>query len=66
MSAPEHVDTTQLAETLKGQGVLIDAGESFFGGDNRPKHFYRLAYSSIPASRITKGVSILAQAIKDA
>ncbi|MDG1102464.1 MAG: PLP-dependent aminotransferase family protein, partial [Ascidiaceihabitans sp.] len=66
MRAPENVDTVQLAATLQKQGVLIEPGESFFGGDDRPKHFYRLAYSSIPATRISDGVAIVAQAIRDA
>jgi GntR family transcriptional regulator/MocR family aminotransferase len=66
MRTPENVDTVQLAQTLQSQGVLIEPGESFFGGENRPQHFYRLAYSSIPSNRIAKGVAIIAQAIKDA
>jgi GntR family transcriptional regulator/MocR family aminotransferase len=64
MRAPEHVDTAHLAEMLRAQGVLIDPGESFFGGDARPQHFYRLAYSSIPANTIAQGVSLIAKAIK--
>ena len=66
MRAPENVDTSALAETLQSQGVLIEPGESFFGGESRPKHFYRLAYSSIPANRIAKGVAIVAAAIREA
>ena len=50
MRAPEHVNTTQLAQALQAKGVLIEPGEPFFGGEGRPKHFYRLAYSSIPAA----------------
>ena len=66
MRTPENVDTSILAETLQSQGVLIEPGESFFGGESRPKHFYRLAYSSIPANRIAKGVEVVARAIKEA
>jgi GntR family transcriptional regulator/MocR family aminotransferase len=66
MRAPENVDTVQLASTLQKQGVLIEPGESFFGGDDRPKHFYRLAYSSIPVTRISDGIAIVANAIRDA
>ena len=56
MRAPASVDTTQLAHLLKAQSVLIEPGESFFSGPDRPRNFYRLAYSSIPSSRITEGV----------
>jgi len=66
MRAPENVDTSELAKTLQSQGVLIDPGESFFGGEQRPKHFYRLAYSSIPSNRIAKGIELVAQAIRAA
>jgi GntR family transcriptional regulator/MocR family aminotransferase len=66
MRAPENVDTVQLASNLQKQGVLIEPGESFFGGDDRPKHFYRLAYSSIPVTRISDGIASVANAIRDA
>jgi GntR family transcriptional regulator/MocR family aminotransferase len=45
---------------------LIDPGESFFGGESRPKYFYRLAYSSIPSNRIAKGIELIANAIRNA
>jgi GntR family transcriptional regulator/MocR family aminotransferase len=65
MRAPEHVNTTQLAQALQAKGVLIEPGEPFFGGEGRPKHFYRLAYSSIPAARISDGVKLVAAQIRD-
>jgi GntR family transcriptional regulator/MocR family aminotransferase len=66
MRAPERIDTSELAKTLQSQGVLIDPGESFFGGESRPKYFYRLAYSSIPSNRIAKGIELIANAIRNA
>ncbi|UWQ03710.1 PLP-dependent aminotransferase family protein [Aliiroseovarius crassostreae] len=63
MKAPETVDTTELAEQLKAQSVLIEPGKPFFAGSGRPKNFYRLAYSSIPTDRIPKGISLIAQEI---
>ncbi len=63
MRAPTHVDTTSLARSLQAQSVLIEPGQSFFNGPDQPKHFYRLAYSSIPSARIPEGVNLIAGAI---
>lgn len=63
MRAPETVDTRQLAQDLHTQSVLIEAGQHFFAGSAPPQNFYRLAYSSIPSSRIPEGIGLIAQAI---
>ena len=60
MRAPEGIDTKVLATRLRSRGVLIEPGHSFFGGDDQPRNFYRLGYSSIPANRISDGVQALA------
>ncbi len=36
MRAPEHVNTTQLAQALQAKGVLIEPGEPFFGANDAP------------------------------
>jgi GntR family transcriptional regulator/MocR family aminotransferase len=63
MQAPEEVDTEDLAHRLRGQGVIIEPGHSFFESENEPHHFYRLAYSSISSSRIARGVELIAEEI---
>ena len=63
MRAPEGTDTRDLSRRLQNKGVLIEPGDSFFAGTDRPKNYYRLAYSSIPAQRIPKGVSLVAEEI---
>lgn len=63
MRAPEGTDTQVLARTLQDDGVLIEPGSPFFHGDNRPRSFFRLAYSSIPDARIEPGVAKIARAI---
>ena len=63
MRAPDGVNTETLARKLSAKGVLIEPGRAFFAGDQRPGNFYRMAYSSIPASRIAKGIGIIAQEI---
>lgn len=60
MRAPNHIDTRALMPRLRQRGVLIEPGQSFFGGPNRPHNYYRLGYSSIPASRIADGLAELA------
>ncbi|QUJ75894.1 PLP-dependent aminotransferase family protein [Sulfitobacter albidus] len=63
MRAPDHIDTHALAARLRQRGVLIEPGQSFFGGAERPRNFYRLGYSSIPATRIADGLAELARGI---
>ncbi len=64
ISTPPHVDTTVLATRLRQQGVLIEPGAPFFASESPPTNFARLAYSSLPASRIPEGVNRITQAIR--
>lgn len=63
MRAPGGSDTSLLADILSRQSVLIEPGAPFFAGPERPRHFFRLAYSSIPATRIDEGIRRIAAAI---
>jgi GntR family transcriptional regulator/MocR family aminotransferase len=62
MQAPLGTDTTALAARLAMAGVLIEPGRPFFASSDPPRHFYRLAYSSIPTARIAEGVAHIAAA----
>ena len=64
VKAPDHVNTTALAAVLQKQSVLIEPGAPFFAGDNAPQSFFRLAYSSIPASRIAEGIKRIGDAVR--
>ncbi|TMM52817.1 PLP-dependent aminotransferase family protein [Sulfitobacter sabulilitoris] len=66
MRAPDHVDTDRLAERLRAKSVLIEPGRAFFDGEDRPKNYYRIAYSSIPSARIAEGVALIAEAVRSA
>ena len=66
MQAPRAVDTGELARDLMAQDVLIEPGHSFFSGPEKPGCYYRLAYSSIPAERISEGVRRIGAAIQSA
>lgn len=63
MEAPHGIDTTELAERLLEKSVLIEPGAPFFRGPSQPRNYYRIAYSSIPANRITTGISLIGQEI---
>jgi GntR family transcriptional regulator/MocR family aminotransferase len=63
VEAPLGIDTEVLAETLKAQGVLIEAGAPFFESADAPTNFFRLAYSSIPSEKIPEGIRRIDQAI---
>lgn len=64
MRAPEQVDTEVLALRLRAQGVLIEPGHKFFAPTAVRRHFYRLAYSSIPPARIGDGIARIAHALQ--
>jgi len=66
LEAPAGIDTEKLAHILRDQSVLIEPGAPFFATDNAPKNFYRLAYSSIPPSKIPQGVARIAGAMAHA
>ncbi|MDJ0994375.1 MAG: PLP-dependent aminotransferase family protein [Dinoroseobacter sp.] len=64
LKAPDGVDTADLAKRLHNRGVVIEPGHAFFDPDQAPTEFYRLAYSSIPAPKIAKGIEILAEELR--
>ncbi|MDE4273500.1 PLP-dependent aminotransferase family protein [Phaeobacter gallaeciensis] len=64
MRAPEGVDTAAAAERLREKSVIIEPGAPFFAPQHRKQNYYRLGYSSIPASRIEPGLALLAEALK--
>jgi len=63
LQAPETVDTGKLAADLRREGVLIEPGHPFFDGDDCPRNYCRLAYSSISESKIPRGISLLSDHI---
>lgn len=56
IKAPDGVNTEVLARTLLSDGVVIEPGAPFFDGNDYPKEFFRLGYSSIPIDRIAEGI----------
>ena len=66
LTAPEGTDTLDLARRLHERGVVIEPGQSFFASDAPPTNYFRLAYSSISSTRITRGVEIIAEEMRRA
>lgn len=65
MTAPEGVDTEALALSLRRKGVLIEPGRLFFAPEAAPPNTYRLAYSSIPNTRIAEGIGLIGTALRE-
>ncbi|MEL6680351.1 MAG: GntR family transcriptional regulator, partial [Pseudomonadota bacterium] len=61
---PEHVDTERLAETLKGQGVLIEPGAGFYHGP-APRNTMRVGFSVITSEKIPEGVARICRVMGD-
>lgn len=64
MRAPDGTDSESLAARLAEVDVLIEPGGAFFSPESRNPRYFRLAYSSIPASRITEGIARIGAAIR--
>lgn len=62
--APAWVDAAELALMARGHGVLIEAGDVFFGKPPYPCPFFRLRLSSIPAAQIAAGIRALSLAVE--
>ena len=60
---PDGTDTTALALALRADGVLVEPGAPFFAAKTPPSEYLRLAYSSIPETRIRDGVALIAAAL---
>ncbi|MEM6307049.1 MAG: PLP-dependent aminotransferase family protein [Pseudomonadota bacterium] len=63
MQSDPGVDTTLAAQRLQDKGVLIEPGQPFFGQTDDHSQFFRLAYSSIQASKIPEGIRLIASEV---
>ncbi|WP_299722419.1 PLP-dependent aminotransferase family protein [uncultured Tateyamaria sp.] len=63
MRGPAGTDARQLATDLQEASVLIEPGNAFFSGQDTPRNYYRLGYSSIQSDRIAEGIARIAKVI---
>jgi GntR family transcriptional regulator/MocR family aminotransferase len=59
LTGPAHLDAGALARRAAKHGVLIEAGEGFHLGPNRPRNHMRLGFTAINERAIPKGIEIL-------
>jgi len=63
VKGPSWLDTRKLAADAEKKGVLIEAGDTFFGEANPPRNYLRLAYSSIADNQIRTGFQLLVETV---
>jgi GntR family transcriptional regulator/MocR family aminotransferase len=59
----KKLDSEELAIKAKAIGILIEPGNTFFGQENRPRHYFRLGFSSISSRKIATAIPLLAELI---
>ncbi|MTI08577.1 MocR-like pyridoxine biosynthesis transcription factor PdxR [Curvivirga aplysinae] len=64
VKAPESLDSSDLAESLREDGVLIEPCEDFFFSEGAPSNYFRLGYTSVPNEKIDAGIELIAKHIK--
>ncbi|MFZ4742735.1 MAG: PLP-dependent aminotransferase family protein [Betaproteobacteria bacterium] len=65
LEAPPWVDAGELGLMARSHGVLIEAGDVFFGKPPYPCPYFRLRLSSIPAAQIAQGIRALGLAVDE-
>ena len=65
VETPKCTNAVKLAQKLLEMDVVIEPGDPFFVGENYPKNFIRLAYSSISTNKIAAGIELIAEAISN-
>jgi len=55
----KNLNSNDLAISAAKSGIVFEPGEVFFHGNNRPKNFFRLGFSSIATDKIQPGVEKL-------
>ena len=63
VEGPKKLDTRELKNRAREQGILIESGDICFMQDHPPQNFLRLGYSSIPSKQIESGIEKLADLI---
>ena len=65
IEGPPWLDSDQLAAILRDDGVIIEPGAPFFKISERGCRFFRLGFSSIPASRVADGIACVSRRIDE-
>lgn len=63
LEGPRGSDSRSIASQVAQRGVIIEPGDRFFAGDNKPTRFMRLGISSISLQHIEPGIRELSSAV---
>ncbi len=63
VEGPQTLDAEALFDQARREGVLIEPGRIHFGQRPRPRHFFRLGFSSIPEDKIDDGIKLLSRMV---
>lgn len=63
LKGPDNLDSRQLSEALKEDGVLIEPGDIFFHPVMKKCPYFKLGFSSLPEERISEGLDIIIKKI---
>ncbi|MFI5011523.1 MAG: PLP-dependent aminotransferase family protein [Hyphomicrobiales bacterium] len=64
LEGPPSLDCQALAVEAEKRGVLIEPGEVFFMGNDRPRNYLRLGFGSVARERVEAGISALGLAVR--
>jgi GntR family transcriptional regulator / MocR family aminotransferase len=64
VTGPAWLDARQLMAKALERSVLIEPGDIYFTGEDRPLHHFRLGFGSLRADRIEPGIRLLAEAMQ--
>ena len=65
IEGPPWLDSDKLAAALRNDGVIIEPGAPFFKSSGRGCRFFRLGFSSIPASRVADGITHITRRLNE-
>jgi GntR family transcriptional regulator/MocR family aminotransferase len=65
IEGPAELDSRQLVERARSQGILIEAGDIFFSNPAEGRRFFRLGFSSIATHRIEPGLMRLGGLVEE-
>jgi GntR family transcriptional regulator/MocR family aminotransferase len=61
---PERLDSARLAQEALKKGIFIEPMRITFAAKHQPRHFFRLAFSSIAEDKIEPGIKLLSETIR--
>jgi GntR family transcriptional regulator/MocR family aminotransferase len=60
VEGPQGMDSRDLQDKARQNGILIEPGDIYFMADNGPRNFFRLGFSAIALDKIEPGIRKLA------